>query len=240
MPGQYRQDADVSCAAAPQGAAVRTSGGTVMNLNQEPTGASHQAMRDLLPWFANGTLEETEAEPVRAHLQHCAQCAGEVAWQRQLHAAPAEPPGLDPERALARLMPRLGPQASAAPSKVSGLRAWFGNGWMPWALAGQCALITVLAIQMIAPVGKGEAYQALSDGAPAPAGTIVVIFRPDASLREVQRTLQASGARVVDGPTVSGAFVLSAPPGEQSNALAVLRADAGVQLAESLTPRSAP
>ncbi|WP_166881324.1 zf-HC2 domain-containing protein [Massilia mucilaginosa] len=212
-----------------------------MNLNQEPTSASHQSMRDLLPWFANGTLDESEAAEVRAHLRHCAQCAGAVAWQRQLQAAaPAEPSGLDPERALARLMPRLGPQHSAAPVKASGMRAWFGGGWMPWAMAGQCALITVLVIQMIAPVGKGEAYQALSNAAPAPAGTIVVVFQPDASLREVQRLLQASGARVVDGPTVTGAFVLSAPPGGQSSALAVLRADADVQLAEALGPRSAP
>ncbi|HEX8615810.1 MAG TPA: zf-HC2 domain-containing protein [Telluria sp.] len=212
-----------------------------MNLNQEPTGASHQAMRDLLPWFANGTLGETEAASVRAHLEHCAQCAGEVAWQRQLHAAaPAEPSGLDPERALTRLMPRLGPQTSAAPPGASGLLAWSGGGWMPWALAGQGALIAVLAMQLMAPVGRSANYRTLSNGASAPAGTIVVMFRPDASVREVQRTLQASGARVVDGPTVTGAFVLSAPPGGQSNALAVLRADAGVQLAEALTPRSAP
>lgn len=212
-----------------------------MNLNQEPTSASHQAMRDLLPWFANGTLDESEAAGVRAHLPHCAQCAGEVAWQRQLQAAaPAEPSGLDPERALARLMPRLGPQRGAAPAKASGMRAWFGGGWMPWALAGQCAVITVLAIQMIAPVGKGDVYQALSNATPAPAGTIVVVFQPDASLREVQRLLHASGARVVDGPTVTGAFVLSAPPGGQSTALAVLRADADVQLAEALGPRRAP
>ncbi|UOD29478.1 zf-HC2 domain-containing protein [Massilia violaceinigra] len=220
-----------------------------MNLNQEPTSASHQAMRDLLPWFANGTLDESEAAEVRAHLQHCTQCAGEVAWQRQLHAAaPCEPSGRDPERALARLMPRLGPQNSpqnsVAPARASGMRAWFGGGWMPWAMAGQCALITVLVIQMIAPVGKGDAYQALSNAAAgptaAPAGTIVVVFQPEASLREVQRLLQASGARVVDGPTVTGAFVLSAPPGGQSTALAVLRADADVQLAEALGPRSAP
>jgi anti-sigma factor RsiW len=211
-----------------------------MNLNQEPTGASHQAMRDLLPWFVNGTLGEGEAAEVRAHVQHCAQCAGDVAWQRQLRAAaPADPAGLDPERALARLMPRLGPQERAAP-EASGLRAWFGGGWMPWALAGQCALIAVLAIGLVAPFGKDAGYQALSNGAPGPAGTIVVMFRPEASVSEVQRTLHASGARVVDGPTVTGAFVLSAPPGGQARALAVLRAGAGVQLAEALGPRSAP
>ncbi|RSZ60645.1 zf-HC2 domain-containing protein [Massilia atriviolacea] len=216
-----------------------------MNLNQEPNGASHQAMRDLLPWFANGTLGENEAAAVRAHVQHCAQCAGEVAWQRRLHAAaPADPVGLDPERALARLMPRLGPEKHerAAPPAPAGLRAWFGGGWMPWALAGQGALIAVLAFHLIAPADKGPAYQALSNAASgaAPAGSIVVMFRPDASLREVQRTLQESGARVVDGPTVTGAFVLNAPAGGQSRALAVLRADAGVQLAEALGPRSAP
>jgi hypothetical protein len=227
-----------------------------MNLNQEPTSASHQAMRDLLPWFVNGTLGQGEAASVREHVQHCAQCAGDVARERRLQAgaladvaasadAAGRDAGLDVEGALARLMPRLGPQRQAAPGRAPApraarLRAWFGAGWMPWALAGQCALIAVLAIQGIGPQGAGGAYQALSDAPPAPAGTIVVMFRPDASLREVQRTLHASGARVVDGPTVTGAFVLSAPPGGQSNTLAMLRADGGVQLAEALTPRSAP
>ncbi|ATQ76939.1 hypothetical protein CR152_22295 [Massilia violaceinigra] len=212
-----------------------------MNLNQEPTSASHQAMRDLLPWFVNGTLDDAEAESVRAHLPHCAQCAGEVEWQRQLHAvAPGEPAGLDPERALARLMPRLGPQERAAPAAANGLRAWLGGGWMPWALAGQGALIALMAFQVIAPGAKGDGYQALSNGEKAPAGAMVVMFRPDASLRDVQRILHASGARVVDGPTVTGAFVLGAPQERQAGALAALRADPAVQLAEALTPRSAP
>ncbi|NHZ81696.1 hypothetical protein F2P44_20790 [Massilia sp. CCM 8695] len=212
-----------------------------MNLNQEPTSAAHQAMRDLLPWFVNGTLDQAAAAQVSAHLPHCAECAGEVEWQRRLRAAaPAEPSGLDPERALARLMPRLGLQQRAAPPFAAGLRAWLGGGWMPWALAGQGALIAVLAVRLAMPGAEGGAYQALSNGETAPAAAMVVMFHPDASLREVQRILQASGARVVDGPTVTGAFVLGAPPERQAGALAALRAEPAVQLAEALTPRSAP
>ena len=66
---------------------------------------AHGAVQALLPWFANETLAEDEMALVREHLRVCPQCRDDAAWQQRLRAAePALPPGLDPERALARLM----------------------------------------------------------------------------------------------------------------------------------------
>ena len=116
-----------------------------------------------------------------------------------------------------------------------------GSGWMPWALAGQGILIAGLVVQLLP--GDANDYRALSNGgnaAPPPAGNVVVMFRPDVQLGQVQEILQAQGARVVDGPTVTGAYVLEVPDANQAQTLSALKAYPVVQLAEPLTPRRAP
>lgn len=119
---------------------------------------------------------------------------------------------------------------------------WSGGGaWMPWALAGQGLLIAGLAFQLMP--GDTQDYRALSNGgnavAPA-AGNVVVLFRADAQLGQVQQILQAHGARVVDGPTVTGAYVLDVPDAAEAQVLAALKTYPVVQLAEPLNARRAP
>jgi hypothetical protein len=43
-------------------------------------------------------------------------------------------------------------------------------------------------------------------------GNVVVAFNPDTPERELRRILQAAEARVVDGPTVTDAYVLAGSP----------------------------
>ncbi|MDQ2822841.1 MAG: zf-HC2 domain-containing protein, partial [Pseudomonadota bacterium] len=84
----------------------------------------HQALQDLLPWYASGALDEAEAQRVQEHLRGCAVCRADLAWQRTLLETEGPlPAGLDPERALARLMPQLeAPAAARGPGRR--LRAW--------------------------------------------------------------------------------------------------------------------
>ena len=121
--------------------------------------AAHQALQDLLPWYASGALGEAEAVGVQEHLPHCAACRKELAWQRKLLETEGPlPAGLDPERALARLMPRLAVAPAAMPVVASPapwrrLRAWLGStGWQGWAIGAQFAVIAVLAtVQWLPP-----------------------------------------------------------------------------------------
>lgn len=211
----------------------------------------HGTVQHLLPWFANQTLSADEMALVREHLRGCQQCRDDAAWQQRLRAAePQAPAGLDAERALARLMPQLGTQTAAQPVAVPGdwrqllaerwCAFWTGRGWMPWALAGQGALIAGLVFQLLPDAASD--YRALSNGgvaAPQP-GNVVVVFRADVEIGQVQNILQANGARMVDGPTVTGAFVLDVPDASQARVLAALKADPVVQLAEPLVARRAP
>jgi hypothetical protein len=282
-----------------------------MSTNEQAN--THGAVQALLPWFANDTLAPDEMALVRGHLADCPQCRDDAAWQQRLRAAePALPAGLDADRALARLMPRLerhsvsdatpqgtplpqsGPQSGPQPGPQSGRQPgqqpspqpwsqsgpqsgpqsasvpgraarpatqpggesgnWLhllaarwqafrstGGGWMPWALAAQGAVIAGLVLQLL-PTSSGD-YRALSNGGnavPPSPGNVVVMFHADTQLGQVQQILQAQGARVVDGPTVTGAYVLDVPDANQAQALAALKAHPEVQLAEPLNARRAP
>jgi len=215
---------------------------------------AHQALQDLLPWYASGALGEAEALQVQQHLQACSACRAELSWQRKLLETEGPlPAGLDPERALARLMPQLDapPVAAAARSPQSGpspaspqrllarLRAWLdGAGWQGWALAAQCAVIAVLAVQLL-PRSPASDYHALGNGA-ASMPDMLVVFKPEARLQDVQRLMQDNHAQIVGGPTVTGAYMLDVDAGHQAQLLSALRAHPAVDRAESLTAASPP
>ncbi|WP_431476564.1 zf-HC2 domain-containing protein [Massilia eburnea] len=128
LPGKYREDAHVPCSPALEGHVVRPFGRIEMNMQDPSNVAEHQDMQALLPWYAAGSLADSEAERVQRHLRDCPGCRAELAWQRRLieTAAPL-PAALDQERALARLMARLGeaPLAVAKPSR-------FGAAMLDW------------------------------------------------------------------------------------------------------------
>jgi hypothetical protein len=212
------------------------------NISSGDSNAAHQAVQDMLPWYASGALSEDEAAQVQQHLQACSACRAELGWQRKLLETEGPlPAGLDPERALARLMPQLdaAPAPIQTPSLPDRLRAWLdGTGWQGWALAAQCAVIAVLAVQLL-PHGPAQDYRALGNGATA-MPDVLVVFRPEARLQDVQRLMQDHHAQIVGGPTVTGAYMLDVDAGHQPQLLSALRAHPAVERAESLTAASQP
>jgi anti-sigma factor RsiW len=203
----------------------------------------HEAMQQLLPWFATEQLPAGEAEAVREHLLECPACRADLEWERKLVAgAPPMPAGLDPEAALARLMPRLEPRA-APPGRLAslhaGLRNWLAAGWMPMALAAQAVAIALLLLVRPAPV-ENHQYRALSSAAAPMAAKLVVVFGPDARMDEVGRVLSANGARIVDGPGAVGAYVVAVEPAKQAGTISALKEQAGAELAEALTTQAQP
>jgi anti-sigma factor RsiW len=210
------------------------SGGRVVPLNPD----AHAEVQVLLPWYVNGRLEAHEHSLVEAHLAACARCAAEVEAERRLQAAHQgiEVPG-DVERSLAALRTRMAAsRPGAAPARPATARApgrwpWRGvPGWLQGALALQFAVIVALAGWLVA--APEADYRVLGSGAAS--GNVVVKFRADAAEQEIRRALRASGARLVDGPTSTDAYLLAVPAGQEEAAIARLRAEPQVLLAESL------
>jgi hypothetical protein len=213
----------------------------------------HQAVQELLTWHASGRLAPDEAARVASHVQSCAQCRQDLQWERELldeaRREPDEQEEAGVNAAFARLLPRLGeqeapPAAAPLPAALPWWRTLAANEprWLRWAALAQCVIIAGLALLLARPE-PDAAYRTLSANDTAPAagsGNVVVIFAPGASEQDLRRILQAQDARIVDGPTVTGAYVLSIPAGGQSQALRALRANAAIKLAEPLDAGASP
>lgn len=207
----------------------------------KPEPLPHDTAQLLLPWLEAGALDAAERAAVQAHVAACAECQRDAAWQARLRAAaPPDDRAFDADRAFARLLPRLPPQAP----NISVLRRWWrclvsANSAWRWTAAVQFAVIAVLAAMLARPAADPGDYHALGSARPAQ-GDLVLVFRPDTPEHEMRRILLASRARVVDGPGVTGAWVLALPPGQSAEALRRLRAEPAVSLVQSLAAGGQP
>ena len=204
----------------------------------------HDIVQLLLPWADGDHLSDAEAARVAAHLSGCARCQADMAWQRRLRDAAAGtessldvPPAADAvDRGWAALRGRIDADAATGRSKpllpVRHTPPWW-SGWR-WIVALQSTVIVGLAALVVVMLPRDAAYRAL--GSPGRAGdaSIVVVFRPEASEQQIRQALRDSDARLVDGPTVTGAYLLSAAPAQHAAAIERLRHEGAVLRVESL------
>jgi hypothetical protein len=196
----------------------------------------HEQVQKLLPWFVVDTLTGKELELVNQHLNVCAECQADFAWQCKLQATPpASEANPDVDRAFAKLRVRLDETPHRA-SRLSPARSpgYFGLGngsWMRWALAAQ--FFAIIGLAALLATGNVAAYRALGASQNV-RGNMVVVFKPDTPEHELRRLLHDAGARIVDGPTVTDAYLLAVPGEKLAGALHDLRANTAVIVAESL------
>jgi hypothetical protein len=203
--------------------------------------STHATADALLPWYVNGTLRDEELAFVEEHLKGCDQCQGEVDWLRQVFVACAAL-GTDQDTALA------GSRTASGDSGRLPRRAWparLAQGWrtaQPWMrglLAAQLAAIAILGTVLLTDSRDEASYRTLgaAQRSNQAHNAFAVMFAPTTTESELQGIVMRTGGRIVDGPTVTNAFVLEVPAALSDQALNVLRADSRVQLAEPLGPR---
>ncbi len=214
-------------------------GGRIVDLLSTP----HLATEALLPWLLNDTLTSAERSQVEAHLRSCAQCSAELAQQKQLQShysgAATPDPALDIDAAFARLLPRLDDQPVRSPRRP--LWPHQPVRWWQLGLAVQMGVILALGsalLLQLKPTTQNEdvaAYRGLAATAQRATGDALVVFDPNASEAQVRATLQRVGARIVDGPTAAGAFVVRFDDDPTAAMLASLRSDPAIVRVESLS-----
>ena len=203
-------------------------------------GPIHVEAERLLPWLVNGTLQDEERVLVEQHLVDCTQCQREVAWLRALQAQTARDgkttDAADTGQAVQRLRRRIDTERVSRRVEVQ-QTGWHQRGqrrpWLHWAIAAQAAIILVLGIALIHDSWPAAAYRTLG-AADVPSAQLVVVFDPHVSEAQMRRLVRASDARIVDGPTDAGAYVLSVPSAHAKAVREALRAAPGVTLVKSL------
>ena len=194
----------------------------------------------LLPWYVNGTLDATEAALFEAHLAQCEECRADLAANRALREAYAEAP-VTAEPVRASPLERLPLTRKARTARWRRpLQRRVGLGW---ALAGQAAVAATVAAAFLAfqaPAPPAHRYNLLGADAAAQHGNVIVLFAPDTAERDLRAALEAHEARLVDGPTASGAYVLRVADDARPAALENLRALPQIVLAEPIDAGGAP
>lgn len=206
--------------------------------------AEHRNALLHLPWYATGWLEPAEHARVARHVAGCAACQAELALEAALANRPAQAPPSSPDAGWARLKARLEAERAPAPVLADAppphpARPALAD-WRSWAIAAQFVLVVLLAAYLAATRPAAEGYRALGRPQPTPGGDLLVMFAPDTPERTLREILTRADARMVDGPTVTGAYVLQVPAGGRQAALSALRASPTVTLAEPLGPEPQP
>jgi anti-sigma factor RsiW len=216
-------------------------------------GDPHKQAQTLLPWYVNGSLESAEHAEVDAHVRDCPACQADLKLERALGAEIANLPN-DIEQGWAALRARAlqegrtlaqggAPQPRRRPSTAwrhshAFLRRPVAVGW---AFAAQAAsLILIVGVGSAFTLQTRPIYHALGAAPSAAVGNVVVVFKPTTPEQALRGALVQSGARLVDGPTVSDAYILHVKASERAKALTRLRSDTDVVLAEPIDGDARP
>jgi hypothetical protein len=194
---------------------------------------AHEQAQLLLPWRVNGTLDPGESALLDAHLAQCEACREDLAANlalRRLYAA--VPAGHEPSRSPQPL------RADGGRHRASNrIVRQFVKRRTRWSTVVQgavaAAAVVALVVAFSPPSTEGE-YRLLGSDSAEPAGNAIVLFSPETPERDLRAALSEVDARLVDGPTASGAYVVRVPGNKRADALARLRSVPQVILAEPI------
>jgi hypothetical protein len=181
-----------------------------------------QSVKELLPWYAAGTLDPDAMRQVSEYLGahpemqfHLDLVREELAETAAANESLGMPGSAARERLFAAI--RAEPDATA-PARRSDLKGWWRSllpdGASPgfaFAAAAACALILVQAAALIAvtlaPADNGYRVASGADALQAQPGSYVLVrFADDARAAPIAALLKEMNAVVVDGPKPGGVF----------------------------------
>ena len=188
----------------------------------------------LLPFYVNGTLDESEKQAVEAWLSRNEDAAGHLARvseELELTRNDAETLGVPSRAVLDTLMAKVGEAPGAG--LVAG---WAERIWTMlsprYALAGAAALCAVIALQAGYIVYAGQqpqgTFQTATGETEAFAGpTALVVFAAEAEMSTIATRLADLDLTIVDGPKPGGIFIVGGADSEEGRAALAALGKAG-------------
>lgn len=181
----------------------------------------HEQCWQLLPWFVNGTLNESQVRQVEAHLVECEACRGEMAQQSLLRELMRGDEGVlhAPHASLHKVLARIDRTEDASPAEPASPtrrpRRMDKSRWLAIAVVAEAAclvmLIGTLSWKMTAE-RSAPRYSTLTSESETPAQAAArMVFAPAISVAELNELLHSYDARIVAGPTETGVFTVTLP-----------------------------
>jgi len=202
-------------------------------------------VRELLPWYVNGTLGPEERAEVERILAQSELLRAEAAWLGAVRsdfsrdaaapiqpqrAAGAEQAGLENLLALARAERRG--QVSVLPGRApadAGRWARWGKPLLAIAAALVLAQAVVIVQMARSGAGSGAIVPASGDAGVAAGVQLQVIFHETASEKDMRAALMAAGVEIVGGPGQLGVYKVRVAADQADAALASLRQNRSVE-----------
>jgi anti-sigma factor RsiW len=196
----------------------------IIRLNDDP----HRQTQQLLAWYVTGTLDREETALVEQHLDGCAECREDLATEAVLAREIKALPG-DADQGWAALKAGIDASQSGAATPAMRRRAP-----ARWSLAGAAGFAIAASVATFVLMRPPVLYRTLAAPPGAVAGNLVVIFKPESPEVALRTMLVRDGARIVDGPTAAGAYVLHVAEDQRAAVLARLKSDRDISLAEPI------
>jgi anti-sigma-K factor RskA len=197
-------------------------------------GSPHDEVQRLLPWFVNGTLVAEEAELVQAHIAECAECRADAEGERQMARELASMP-LDVESSWAGIEQQLkGDRTNVVERHAGFWRKRIPVGWAVASPLAAAAAVALLFVNVTPRQPVGDQYRALGSATLVQSANVVVVFEADTPEKALRDALAAADARIVDGPTETGAYLLRVDQTKREQALKTLRDSNAIALAEPI------
>ena len=207
-----------------------------------------RSIADLVPWYLNGTLGDSERRRVDAHVRECSTCRDELAKERRIYEEMAIAPSVEymPAPSLKRLQSAIDGQGDElTPSQAAVVRRL-----PPWkALAAASIAIAAVAVAFLTANRwerlRAPNYHTVTTSIAHPRDEVIrAVFAPTITLVDLQRILAEAQLRIISGPTEAGVYSLAATSHRAVGAsLALLRNHPEVRFAESTrdpSPRESP
>ena len=194
----------------------------------------HEQVESLLPWYATGQLEAADQALVERHLSTCETCCRQVALDRRL-ADEFQSLAAEVDAGWTLLRRRIESEADPRPGLGQTVRDFWAILRQPAVAALAMAQIAVVIVSGTILLSLGRpTYHALGSPDAARTANVLIIFRAQATEKDIREALRASGASLAGGPTAAGAYLVEVPADQRAPALARLRSDDDVQTAEPI------
>ncbi|MDB5804630.1 MAG: hypothetical protein JWN73_1952 [Betaproteobacteria bacterium] len=213
-------------------------------------------IRDLLPWYVNGTLTAEQRAEVEATLAQSQELRAEAEWLAAVRdqlkqkndtqadgqrEAGAEQAGLQTLLGLVRAEKKKRPALNPGrghPGFGERLSQWLG-GWMQPVFMVAACLVVVQAVvigTLLHRTGDNSITPAGAAASTAAGPLLQVVFHETATEAALRAALIGASVEIVAGPGQLGVYTVRTAPDRADAAIAVLRQNAAVESVSRVTP----